>query len=196
MIEALWDNPRLGDAVDHLLDLRVPQASVRMDLNCSVAPMPANDVGALVQKCEEHAVDPLSAGKAGMWTNRTPVAANLAGRFWKSTGPPTSCARASASRENPPKPPTPESTNAAPTLPRPQGTVVLADRGPQHTSWVFGHRLRSAGLLGSTGRVASSVDNALIESFWSTIQRELLDRHQWQSRSDFESLHDTAQPAA
>lgn len=96
----------------------------------------------------------------------------------------------------PPKPPTPESTNAAPTLPRPQGTVVLADRGPQHTSWVFGHRLRSAGLLGSTGRVASSVDNALIESFWSTIQRELLDRHQWQSRSDFESLHDTAQPAA
>lgn len=46
----------------------------------------------------------------------------------------------------------------------------------QYTPWLFGHRLRRAGLLGSMGRVASSVDNALIESFWSTMQRELLDR--------------------
>jgi len=38
----------------------------------------------------------------------------------------------------------------------PAGTVVHADRGAQYTSWVFGHRLRSAGLLGSMGRVASS----------------------------------------
>lgn len=57
-----------------------------------------------------------------------------------------------------------------------QGTMVHTDRGAQYTSWVFGHRLREAGLLGSMGRVASSVDNALIESFWSTMQRELLDR--------------------
>lgn len=56
------------------------------------------------------------------------------------------------------------------------GTVVHADRGAQYTSWLFGHRLHQAGLLGSMGRVASSVDNALIESFWSTMQRELLDR--------------------
>lgn len=45
------------------------------------------------------------------------------------------------------------------------GTVVHSDRGSTYTSWVFGHRLRQAGLLGSMGRVASSVDNALIESF-------------------------------
>ncbi len=32
------------------------------------------------------------------------------------------------------------------------------------------------------GRVASSVDNALIESFWSRMQRELLDRQNWDSR--------------
>lgn len=62
------------------------------------------------------------------------------------------------------------------------GTVVHADRGSQYTSWVFGHRLRQAGLLGSMGRVASSVDNALIESFWSTMQRELLDRQHWSTR--------------
>jgi len=52
---------------------------------------------------------------------------------------------------------------------------------------VFGHRLRAAGLLGSMGRVASSVDNALIESFWSTMQRELLDRQQWGSRVELAS---------
>ena len=62
------------------------------------------------------------------------------------------------------------------------GTILHADRGSQYTSWVFGHRLRAAGLLGSMGRVASSVDNALIESFWSTMQRELLDRRDWSTR--------------
>ena len=52
----------------------------------------------------------------------------------------------------------------------PDGTIVHADRGRQYTSWVFGHRLRAAGLLGSMGRVASSDDNALIESIWYTKQ--------------------------
>lgn len=70
---------------------------------------------------------------------------------------------------------------------KPAGTIVHADRGAQYTSWVFGHRLRTAGLLGSMGRVASSVDNALIESFWSTMQRELLDRQQWRSREQLAS---------
>jgi putative transposase len=62
------------------------------------------------------------------------------------------------------------------------GAIVHSDRGPQYTSWIFGHRLRAAGLLGSMGRVASSVDNTMIESFWSTMQRELLDRQQWATR--------------
>ena len=43
------------------------------------------------------------------------------------------------------------------------GTIVHADRGAQYTSWIFGHRLREAGLLGSMGRVASSVDNTMME---------------------------------
>ncbi len=67
------------------------------------------------------------------------------------------------------------------------GTVVHADRGAQYTSWLFGHRLRQAGLLGSMGRVASSVDNALIESFWSTMQRELLDRTNWTLKTQLAS---------
>ena len=64
------------------------------------------------------------------------------------------------------------------------GTVAHSDRGSQYTPWVFGRRLREAGLLGSMGRVASSVDNGLMESFWSTMQRELLDQHIWQSRDE------------
>jgi transposase InsO family protein len=70
---------------------------------------------------------------------------------------------------------------------RPVGTVVHSDRGPQYTSWNFGHRLREAGLLGSMGRVASSVDNSMIESFWSTLQRELLDRQRWTTKTQLAS---------
>jgi putative transposase len=52
---------------------------------------------------------------------------------------------------------------------------------------MFGHRLREAGLLGSMGRVASSVDNTMIESFWSTMQRELLDTRRWETQHQLAS---------
>ena len=37
------------------------------------------------------------------------------------------------------------------------------------------------------GRLASSVDNTMIESFWSSMQRELLDRQRWTTRADLTS---------
>jgi len=37
------------------------------------------------------------------------------------------------------------------------------------------------------GRVASSVDNSMIESFWSTMQRELLDTRIWESPEELGS---------
>lgn len=70
--------------------------------------------------------------------------------------------------------------------PRPD-SILHSDRGSQYTSWIFGHRLREAGLLGSMGRVASSVDNTMIESFWSTMQRELLDTRVWNSPDQLSS---------
>ncbi len=70
--------------------------------------------------------------------------------------------------------------------PRPD-SILHSDRGSQYTSWVFGHRLREAGLLGSMGRVASSVDNTMIESFWSTMQRELLDTRTWDTPTQLAS---------
>ena len=66
-------------------------------------------------------------------------------------------------------------------------TMVYSDRGSQYTSWAFGHRLRTAGLLGSMGRVASAVDNSMMESFFGTLQLELLDRRSWTTRAELAS---------
>ena len=71
--------------------------------------------------------------------------------------------------------------------PTPGRTVLHSDRGSQYTSWAFGHRLRDAGLLGSMGRVGSAYDNAMMESFFGTLQRELLDRRQWATRKELAS---------
>jgi putative transposase len=68
---------------------------------------------------------------------------------------------------------------------RPDGTIVHSDHGTQYTSWAFGRRLRAAGLLGSMGTVGDAFDNALAESFFGTLQLELLDRKpRWSSRHE------------
>lgn len=60
---------------------------------------------------------------------------------------------------------------------RPQpGTVVHSDHGVQFTSWSFPHRVQQAGLMPSLGTVGDGYDNAMMESFWSKMQTELLDR--------------------
>jgi putative transposase len=61
-------------------------------------------------------------------------------------------------------------------------TIHHADHGTQYTSWAFGQRLRHAGLLGSMGTVGDALDNAVAESFFATLQTELLDRQRWTSR--------------
>lgn len=70
---------------------------------------------------------------------------------------------------------------------RPDGTVVHSDHGSQYTSWAFGRRLRAAGLLGSMGTVGDAYDNAVAESFFGTLQLELLDRHHWTTRDELAS---------
>ena len=64
------------------------------------------------------------------------------------------------------------------------GLIHHADHGTQYTSWAFGQRLRSAGLLGSMGTVGDALDNAMAESFFGTLQLELLDRRQWETRAE------------
>lgn len=62
--------------------------------------------------------------------------------------------------------------------------VHHSDHGTQYTSWAFGQRLRKAGLLGSMGTVGDALDNALAESFFGTLQLEVLDRRQWATRKE------------
>jgi len=62
-------------------------------------------------------------------------------------------------------------------------TIAHSDHGSQYTSWAFGRRLRSAGLLGSMGSIGDAYDNALAESFFGTLQLELLDEHHWHTRA-------------
>ncbi len=61
-------------------------------------------------------------------------------------------------------------------------TVAHSDHGSQYTSWAFGRRLRAAGLLGSMGSIGDCYDNSVAESFFGTLQLELLDERRWRDR--------------
>ncbi len=61
-------------------------------------------------------------------------------------------------------------------------TVIHSDQGTRFGSWAFTRRAQEAGLLASMGAVGSCFDNALMESFWSRVQLELLDRQAWSTR--------------
>ncbi len=47
------------------------------------------------------------------------------------------------------------------------GGIVHADHGTQFTSWLFGEKIRSAGLLPSFGSVGDGLDNAMMEMLLS-----------------------------
>nr|WP_306629194.1 IS3 family transposase [Arthrobacter ulcerisalmonis] len=67
---------------------------------------------------------------------------------------------------------------------RPAGTVVHSDRGSQFRSRRFVESLRHHGLTGSMGRVGACADNAAMESFFSLLQKNVLDRQRWLTRQD------------
>jgi transposase InsO family protein len=52
----------------------------------------------------------------------------------------------------------------------------------QFASWAFTDRAKATGLVPSMGSVGDCYDNAMIESFWSRMQVELLDRQRWRTR--------------
>ncbi|WP_420180849.1 IS3 family transposase [Paenarthrobacter sp. TA1.8] len=67
---------------------------------------------------------------------------------------------------------------------KPAGTVVHSDRGSQFRSRRFVESLRRHGLTGSMGRVGACADNAAMESFFSLLQKNVLDRQRWLTRQD------------
>jgi transposase InsO family protein len=66
----------------------------------------------------------------------------------------------------------------------PAGTVVHSDRGSQFRSRRFVESLRHHGLTGSMGRVGACADNAAMESFFSLLQKNVLDRQRWTTRQE------------
>src|SRR5690625_3496851 len=63
-----------------------------------------------------------------------------------------------------------------------RGVIHHSDHGSQYTALSFGRTLRNEGIVGSMGTVGDALDNALAESFFATLQTELLDRHCWPTR--------------
>lgn len=60
------------------------------------------------------------------------------------------------------------------------GTVIHSDHG--FGSWAFTTRAKESGLVPSMGSIGDCYDNAVIESFWSRMQVELLNRRRWKTR--------------
>lgn len=68
---------------------------------------------------------------------------------------------------------------------QPHGTVVVhSDRGSQFRARAFRATLKANGLTGSMGRVAAAADNAAMESFNSLLQKNVLNRRRWRTRSE------------
>ena len=67
---------------------------------------------------------------------------------------------------------------------RPSDVVHHSDQGSQYTSIAFGVRCRQAGVRPSMGSVGDCYDNAMCESFFATLECELLDRHRFRSQAE------------
>jgi putative transposase len=61
-------------------------------------------------------------------------------------------------------------------------SVIHSDHGSQFTSWGFSELVRKHRLLGSMGTIGDCYDNAPMESFWGSMQIELLDRKKWRTK--------------
>jgi putative transposase len=61
------------------------------------------------------------------------------------------------------------------------GTELIhhSDHGSQYTSLAFGRRLRESGIAASMGSIGDCYDNAMAESFFATLETELIDRSDW-----------------
>lgn len=62
------------------------------------------------------------------------------------------------------------------------GAIVHSDRGSQFRSHAYIRALRDAQLLGSMGRVGACAANAAMESFFSLLQKNVLNRQRWATR--------------
>ena len=67
---------------------------------------------------------------------------------------------------------------------QPTAVVHHSGHGTQYTSIAFGQRCKQAGVQPSMGPVGDAYDNALCESFFASLECELLDRYVFKSQSE------------
>ena len=64
------------------------------------------------------------------------------------------------------------------------GLIHHADHGSQYTSLAFGRRCRKAGITPSMGSVGDCFDNAMAESFFASLECELIDSSRWRTHTE------------
>ena len=69
---------------------------------------------------------------------------------------------------------------------RPEDVIHHSDQGAQYTSIAFGKRCREAGVRPSMGSAGDCYDNALCESFFATLECELIDRRSFRTHKEAE----------
>ena len=67
---------------------------------------------------------------------------------------------------------------------QPRDVVHHSDQGTQYTSIAFGQRCKQAGVRPSMGSVGDAYDNAMCESFFASLECELLDRRVFKSHAE------------
>jgi len=67
---------------------------------------------------------------------------------------------------------------------QPVGVVHHSDHGTQYTSIAFGQRCQQAGVRPSMGTVGDAYDNALCESFFASLECELIDRRTFRTHTE------------
>ncbi len=68
----------------------------------------------------------------------------------------------------------------------PSGAIHHSDRGSQYTALLFGLRCRQAGIRPSIGSTGDCYCNAICESFFATLECELIDRRQFKNKFQVE----------
>lgn len=77
-----------------------------------------------------------------------------------------------------------EALNMAVAQRRPSDVIHHSDQGCQYTSIAFGLRCKQAGVRPSMGSVGDCFDNAMCESFFATLECELLAKHRFRSQAE------------
>lgn len=67
------------------------------------------------------------------------------------------------------------------------GLIHHSDQGSQYVSLAFGQRARDAGIAVSMGSKGDCFDNAVAESFFATLKKELVHRRSWPTRRELQS---------